>query len=299
MSYNLGRLARQISIDSDGGIVTIDGSKVISGAADPTGTTAGTTGDFYHQTTDDTLFVYSEDSDWVSVGGGSGGSGGSVDSEDIRDIVADAFTSGDTEYDHIVDEHHLTNDVLNLFTLVNLEDTAFGTPGSAEDGYRVVYDFATGDYVLDPGTTDSDIDARIGLVKLEDLDDTPDITSQSSTRQVLSIVNGSQSWQPYITSGTVNNTIIQSRGIDSFTVYTKSDGTVLTTDRSDAKYRYKGVLTLTNESDTSILIIRVVRRDLVNGTVTQFDDNTNVTQSQFDGIEGDPNSVTYIQEQGP
>ena len=293
MSYNLGRLARQISIDSDGSIVTIDGSKVISGSADPTSTTAGIIGDFYHQTTDDTLFVYDENGDWVSVGGGSGGSGGSVDSEDIRDIVAAAFTAGDAEYDHIVDEHHLTNAVLDLFTLESLEDVNVGDPGTAEDGYVITYNSTNDDYELESGTTANDIDTRIGLANLEDLDDTPDTTPQDATRQVLSIMNGVQSWQAYVTTGTINNTITQSRGIDSFTIYTESNGTILTTDVSNAKYRYKGVLTLSDDSDGEALIIRVVRRDLEDRTVAEHNDNINVVQLDFDNIEADPDSVTY------
>ena len=154
---------------------------------------------------------------------------------------------------------------------------------------------SNGEITIEGATvSDSDVDDRIAAANIADLNDTPD-TPSSTTRQVLSEIGGALTWETYVTTGTVNN--IPNRGIDTFTVYTgdeDSDGTVLTGDRTDAKYRYKGVLTSSSDSDgNDILIIRVVQRDLDDGTKATFDDNTGVTQLQFDGIEADPDSVTY------
>ena len=71
MNFKLGRLVPQLTIDSSSGLVMIAGATVHSGSADPTSTNPDepTVGDFYHQTTSDSLFLY-DGTDWTSVSGG-------------------------------------------------------------------------------------------------------------------------------------------------------------------------------------------------------------------------------------
>ena len=127
--------------------------------------------------------------------------------------------------------------------------------------------------------------------------------SSGTDQRVLVLQSGEWATAAYNDSGGVTNTFTSSLGIDSFTVFSNEDGTDVTTDMaSDSRYRYKGILTQTNDGSTTTLSIRVVRRDLNNRIVAEYDDDAG-TQDEFNNLRMDPNNdgnaITYIQEAGP
>ena len=118
-------------------------------------------------------------------------------------------------------------------------------------------------------------------------------TPNTSTRQYLSVLNGTLGYAGVSTESVTNN-FTSGLNIDAFVLFTTSDAenSSTSTSRSGQSFSYRGILRLSNDGSTETLSIYVIKTNLSTDAESTYSE-TGVVQGDFDSIESDPNSVTY------